>query len=387
MVVAGESFDILPTWPMSATDPINACLPPADRSTGLLGTALSSPRIAGLDFLRALAVLTVLVAHSVVNGSNPGVPLDGVELFFVISGFLITWLLLLEFEASGTVSFGAFFRRRAARLLPPFYAYLVISLAYLAWRDKPIPWGAVGAACAYVVNYYQALTGAPTHFLSHCWSLAVEEQFYFLWPFALLFLMRKGIRLENALIGAILFVWALRPLLYLGLHVSDEYVYRALETRADHLAAGCLLAVLLRKPVVLAFVERCARNWVVVSSLLLLLLLSRALDASLAYKYSVGFAIEALLMAVLIPIVILLAQGPGWAAALINTPVLVLMGEASYGIYLFHPMLMSPVAHGVEGLTHSSVVGMLASIAVVMLVALASLRFFENPIRRRFRGR
>ena len=69
-----------------------------------------------------------------------------------------------------------------------------------------------------------------------------------------------------------------------------------------------------------------------------------------AYKYSVGFAIEPVLMAIAIPIVIVaLAQWSGWVASLINTPVLVLMGEASYGMYLFHPMLMLQVAHGVEG--------------------------------------
>jgi peptidoglycan/LPS O-acetylase OafA/YrhL len=272
-------------------------------------------------------------------------------------------------------------------LLPPFYVYLLVSLAYLVLRDKPIPWGAVGAACAYVVNYYQGLTGAPTHFLSHCWSLAVEEQFYVLWPFVLVYLVRRGVRLENALLAAILFVWALRPLLYLGLHVSDEYVYRALETRADHLAAGCLLAVLLRKPMVIEFFERCGRSWFVAPLLALLLLLSGTLHASSAYKYSVGFAIEPLLMALLIPLVILLAQGPGWAATLINAPIVVLIGEASYGMYLFHPMLMWPVAHGVERLTHSPIVGVLASIVVVALVALVSLRLFENPIRRRFRGR
>ena len=371
---------------MNAVEPINLRVPPAVHGTGPLGVALWRPRIAGLDCLRAVAVLSVLTSHAVLNGRSLPVPVDGVELFFVISGFLITWLLLLELDACGTIHLGAFYRRRAARLLPPFYAYLLISLAYLVLRSKPVPWGAVWASCAYVVNYYQGLTGARTHFLSHCWSLAVEEQFYVLWPFVLLYLVRRGIQLENALLGAILFVWALRPLLYLRLHMSDEYVYRALETRADHLAAGCLLAVLLRKRMVLKFLERCGNRLFAAPLLVLLILLSGVARSSLAYKYSVGFAVEPLLMALLVPLVILLAQRPGWVATLINAPILVLIGEASYGIYLFHPMLMSPVARGVEGVTNSPLLGMAASFVAVAAVAVISLRFFENPIRKRFRG-
>ena len=151
--------------------------------------------------MRALAVVAVMVYHA-----NPAwLPggFLGVEVFFVISGYLITLLLIGEHERSGTVSLGRFYLRRARRLLPALFALLVGVTVYTAVfrRDAlGLLRGDVLAALGYVSNWYQIWVGqgytaagdfAP---LRHLWSLAVEEQFYLLWPLVMIGLIRLGRR-------------------------------------------------------------------------------------------------------------------------------------------------------------------------------------------------
>ena len=138
-------------------------------STGLdaLYAALSQQTIAGLDGLRAIAVLSVVVYHAGwerVNGSQ------GVLVFFTLSGFLITWLLLGE----GEVSLRKFYARRALRLFPAFYAYWLGMVALLLVTRRDVPWGSALSAFCYSVNYYNATHAHPALFDSHGWSLAVE---------------------------------------------------------------------------------------------------------------------------------------------------------------------------------------------------------------------
>src|SRR3954451_6722456 len=159
------------------------------------------PYLPGLDGMRALAVLAVMVYHA--NPSwLPGGFL-GVEVFFVISGYLITLMLIGEHERSGTVSLRHFYMRRARRLLPALYVLLIGLTFYTAlFRREALGQlrGDVLAALTYTSNWYQIWVGqgytasgdfAP---LRHLWSLAVEEQFYLLWPLVMIGLIRLGRR-------------------------------------------------------------------------------------------------------------------------------------------------------------------------------------------------
>lgn len=358
-----------------------------------LEAALNGKRIPGLDFLRAIAVLLVLLGHSglerlgQISVFNGGI---GVEIFFVLSGFLITWLLMEEWDKTGNIGLIGFYRRRAARLLPAFYGYVLIGLIYLTLRGLPIPWEAVGYGTVYVLNYYQGLTGAETHFLSHCWSLAVEEQFYVLWPFALLMLCTRRLRVEHVLILSILAVWILRPTLLFVFDVSDAYLYRALETRADHLASGCLLAVLLRQQVWRTRFEnvwkRKGIRFCIMLALPLLLVVSATLQSSVAYKYTIGYALEPLLIGTLIPFILLSSQAPGLVRRVVQAPLVLIVGEISYGMYLIHQLVLYPVRTGIERLTGSFGLATIISILVVTALAYLSFRYFESPLRTRFRG-
>ncbi|MBI2732046.1 MAG: acyltransferase [Aquabacterium sp.] len=254
---------------------------------------------------------------------------------------------------------------------------------------KVVPWGAVAASLVYGLNYYQGLHDAPTHFLSHGWSLAVEEQFYFIWPLALVYLIRSGIRLEKCLVIIVLCVWLYRSTAQLTGLASDAYLYRALEMRADHLLIGCLLAVLLRQVQVRAWFERiqARQPWLLIA-LFATLSVSSSYDDHLNYRYCLGYVIEPVATALLIPLIIIVAHNNrGLFARLINAPLIVKAGQASYGIYLFHQLLLYSMETRLVAWTHSPLAGFLIAVAILSTLAHLSYTYFEMPIRRWFHSR
>src|SRR5215469_3207086 len=156
----------------------------------------------GLDGLRALAVLAVIAFHEQFTWASGG--LLGVGIFFTLSGFLITSLLLEQWSSRGRVKLGDFWLRRARRLLPALFVMLALVTAWITLVDRArlaSLRGAVGAAAGYFSNWYLIAKNqsyfarfAPPQPLDHLWSLAIEEQFYLLWPLLLiggLILLRK----------------------------------------------------------------------------------------------------------------------------------------------------------------------------------------------------
>jgi len=352
-----------------------------------LQTALSQARIPGLDALRALAVFLVLADHS--GWAGPfGLPLFdggfGVMLFFVLSGFLITRGLLAEIEQKGHIDLGRFYLRRAARLLPVFYVYVVVGLILLSLAHRPVPWGAIWSSSIYVVNYYQAFTGAASHYLSHCWSLAVEEQFYMLWPLALL-LVHRYVRVTwQGVLALTLGLIACR-IGWVFAGASDEYLYRALETRGDQLALGGLLACAVASSRVRATLARVpARGWILMAGLLLVVLSFNVFRGSNVLKYAVGFSIESTLVTLGLPLVVLAANQPeGLATRILNAGWLAWIGRISYGIYLFHPMVLHPVRNTLTKLGLHADIAIAISMVAVAIVAHLSFRWFEEPLRQR----
>ncbi|MEY2873553.1 MAG: hypothetical protein RLZZ373_924 [Pseudomonadota bacterium] len=366
---------------------------PVRPQSPVLLTALQQPRLAGLDALRAFAVLLVIVNHLGPDRIGPVMVFDGsvgVELFFVISGFLITWLLLGEHERHGRIALGAFYQRRVARLLPASLAYLLVGMLLLALRHQPIPWGAVVSTLFYGTNYYQAFTGAESHYLSHCWSLAVEEQFYLVWPFLLAALLRRGQSPRVALAVSIPLVWLYKAVLIFGFGVGEVYLYRALDTRMDQLAAGCLLAVLLKTPRWRRYFEQLTRlRWPLPALMAgLVLSMSTLHDTdTVANQQLYAFALETVLICAMLPLVLIEATGRGTVAALLNAPALVLIGQISYGMYLFHPFVVHPVHNAIVRLGGPSTLGIAAAVAALVGVSWASFQWFEQPLRERLRPR
>jgi peptidoglycan/LPS O-acetylase OafA/YrhL len=199
-------------------------------------------RIPSLDGLRFASILLVLYGHAVGTAGFPvshfqfGAAEAGVRTFFIISGFLITLLLLKELDSTGRVSLKGFYRRRILRIFPAFYTYWIVILLFSLAGLLTISRRDLFYAATYTINYEAA---RPWH-LGHLWSLAVEEQFYAIWPLTIFLL---GRRRALGVAGAVLL---LVPLIRIGqshffpahrLGITEEF-----HTIADCIATGCLLA-------------------------------------------------------------------------------------------------------------------------------------------------
>src|ERR687894_1117737 len=216
----------------------------------------SLPYLPGLDGLRALAVIAVLLYHAGISWIPGG--FLGVEVFFVLSGYLITALLLAEWRTKGSVDVKAFWLGRARRLLPALYLLLVVTLAYAVVF---LPGEVAGlredviAALGYVTNWYLVLghesyfeaVGRPS-LLKHLWSLAVEEQFYLFWPLVFWLGVSFGAtrwrtrRVLMAALGGAAISVALMAVLFVP-GVDPSRLYYGTDTRAGGLLVGAALAL------------------------------------------------------------------------------------------------------------------------------------------------
>jgi peptidoglycan/LPS O-acetylase OafA/YrhL len=384
------------------------------------------PYLPGLDGLRALAVLAVLLYHA----DLPWIPggFLGVEVFFVISGYLITSLLLAEWRQRGRIDLAGFWLRRARRLLPALYLLLAVTLAFaVVFLPEEVARlrGDAIAAFGYVTNWYLVL-GQESYFetvgrpslLQHLWSLAIEEQFYVLWPLLFAAGISFGIKrwrrrrlLLAALVGAASSV-LLMALLYRP-DLDPSRLYYGTDTRAAGLLIGAALAF-VRAPGRVPDSDRMdrlaaarhswprnnrwlgwlRRRWRWTAPLLLdvvglvalggLVWFCLRLDESQSFLYLGGFALVALTTAVLIMVVVHPRARLG--AGLLGRWPLRWIGLRSYGIYLWHwPVFMvtrPELDVPIDGLPLLA----LRLVATVVLAAL-SYRYVETPIRHGALGR
>lgn len=333
---------------------------------------LDRSTIPGLDGIRALAVMLVIVGHFGLDFVNGAL---GVLMFFVLSGFLITWLMLKEVDRTGTVSLKNFYRRRMLRIFPAFYAFWFAAVAIYLYRGHYLHWGQAISAFFYTSNYYMALVPTGTEVFAHTWSLSIEEQFYLLWPF--LFLLARGNqrRLARHLAAFILVVWVHRALLHLAWGVRIEYTYRAFDTRADHLAVGCLLAVLLRQGLLNGFARAATRSaWYPLVPLAILFAV-QPLHDSLTFAYVIGYAFEPLLVAVFLLQMVWFSGTGAWRV--FQNPVVRYLGRISYPLYLWQQLTLFTAKRITEG--QPLFVQLAFALAVTVAFGTASYYIVEKP--------
>lgn len=331
-------------------------------------------RVPALDGLRAISILLVLVEHVSLTAGLPLWARDlelghigyvGVSMFFAISGFLITLLLVREWEATGGISLRGFYLRRAFRILPAYAAFLVVVFVLTRLQSFSLTAADWRGALTYTMNF----NDAPAWEVGHLWSLSIEEQFYLVWP--VLFLWMGPSRGRYALIACL----ALTPLVRVGLWGLSS---SALETFNQvtpvrmPIAAGCLMALLATQPSPPRWLHRIQRHAQPAAAAAVLLLVVSLAIARLSWGYgaTLRYSVDAAALVVLI-----------WAMA--STPAslpgrilelrpIVFVGVLSYSLYLWQELLLDPHKH-------FGALGWSSRTLLAILTVLASYYVIERP--------
>lgn len=333
-------------------------------------------KITQIQGLRALAALLVTLFHAKwVSGG-----FIGVDIFYVISGFLITGLLLREIDRTGTINFTEFYARRFKRLLPTSFFVLTIT-AIASWLLIPATMRAslgrdVIAASLYVSNYlfawwqadYQNLDATPSPVI-HYWSLAVEEQFYVVWPLLILLFSTFAKRLNNKIILTYLVAAITISSFIFSIYQTEAspiWAFYSLPTRAWELGLGALLVLL--PPIK-------AKKFVGLIGFLLIILSAFIFNESTAFP-GVNAALPVLGTVLLIATI---NSWPPFLNDVANSRLFQWLGEISYPLYLWHwPLLVLPSTYFARPLeTYERLI----AIAATILFADLTHRFIEEPYR------
>ncbi len=337
-----------------------------------------------LDGLRCVAVCSVLVYH-LDRGWLPGGFL-GVDVFFALSGYLITTLLVMERERSGRISIPGFWSRRARRLLPA--SVVLISVVALWLRTQPefiqaARRGDLLSALANVANWHLISTGqsyfqafATASPVRHFWSLAIEEQFYLVWPLTCAILLRSN-RLRSLVtlcaVGAVMST-VLCAVLFVPSDPSRSYY--GTDTRVHQLLIGALLACWFAH-------RRRAQRPTNAKAAALPGLIALVAGIVLVHDQWSGYYRGGSLAIAIVTVFVIagLESAPdGKVARIIGTPIAAAIGRGSYGLYLWHWPIYVWLAPGTWGLNAGWPIS-LARLAVTGVVAFVSYRFIEQPIR------
>ena len=354
----------------------------------------------GLDGLRAVAIIGVLLYHAGLDWVPGG--FLGVDVFFVLSGFLITSLILEEYDRSGRVDFRRFYLGRARRLLPAVIVLLVIVAAavLLFYRDALSAFRQDALATIVYLNnwwyvivdqsYFESMGRPPL--LKHLWSLAVEEQFYLVWPaIALVCVRRAGrplVRRVAVIAAAASTVWMAFLAIRGGYPVDADpsRAYFGTDSHSMGLLIGAALATVWRPGRLSASLPRAPRTIVTgigVAMLAVVIGFYLFVGEFTPWLYRGGFLALAVFTAVLIAAITHPASPLG---PLLGVGVLRYLGRRSYGIYLWHWPIFMVTRPGID-VPWSEPVAFVARMAITLAIAEASYRFIEMPIRRGALGR
>ncbi len=349
----------------------------ATKITAMARSEAAYPPIASLDGIRALSVMLVILAHVGYGTIIPGGL--GVTIFFFLSGFLITTLLLEEHRQTGTIGIRAFYVRRVCRLLPPMLIALALAYALTFARLLPggITPGGVAAQLLYFANYYSIFFdpgGTIPAGTAILWSLAVEEHFYMLYPVVMAALLTR--RVTPARI-AWLFCAVCVGVLAWRYHVATVpgalkiRTYYGTDTRIDSILYGCILALMLNPsdralsvsevPARKSLSEGKAFDWrILIASMALLL--GTLLVRNPVFHETLRYSLQGL---ALMPIFYLaIRYASHFPFALLNHPLITRLGVYSYSLYLIHAIAIEAIGANVPGLATG---GPLFAVAVFAL--------------------
>jgi peptidoglycan/LPS O-acetylase OafA/YrhL len=344
------------------------------------------------DGLRGLGVMTFILYHGIISfeGTNRSWFLPGaylwLELFFVQSGFLITSLLLDEWYRTGEVRLRNFYARRALRLFPALFAVALVSaialLTFSEYKGNPQAWTEVAASLLYVQNWFGAFGVYDfPYYVSHTWSLSIEEQFYLVAPVGIIVLVTLWGSLRRAI--PFLLVGVLASAVWMGIMASKTFhplhlqrLYYGTDTRAQALLVGVALAFAVHSGIWLRSERhaRIARAWGTIGMLVLVVLLFTADIRSKPMYYGFFLLCSTSVAGILSE---LLLHPDGRIARGLSWKPLQVAGEMTYGLYLWHWPVIMIIA---QYTTWPEFPTIATQVVVGILVAAASYRWLERPI-------
>ena len=348
--------------------------------------------ITGLDGIRAIAVIMVLAYHLKLALFKSG--FLGVTVFFVLSGYLITGILISEVEEEGTIDLKNFWLRRIRRLVPAVMSMAVVIIFVSAVVNKIIFTKGCKDFLASVlgfnnwwqifnkISYFEA-AGVPSPF-THCWSLAIETQFYLIYPLILLGIYKlvksrgegranrgllfAGVTLLLALISVILMIVLFDP------QQDASRVYYGTDTRAFSLLFGALLAILWEYRMVPRRLSASVNMVLGSVSFAVLLVMTIAINGSSNFWYRGGQFVGTILTVLVIYTV---SGRKTWLSRFLSNPVLKWIGDRSYSIYLWHYPIILLISKGIKASWWITLIEIVLSVVLAEL----SYRFIETPIR------
>jgi peptidoglycan/LPS O-acetylase OafA/YrhL len=353
---------------------MNSAILSAERSGAMRG------KLPSLDGVRAISFLIVFVAHAGLDWIVPG--RFGVDIFFLLSGYLITFLLIREYSATGAISLKHFYMRRALRIFPPMYVILGCTLLLLSLSHQMagITWAGVSSQLFYYQNYFFHPGIIPE--LGPLWSLAVEEHFYIIFPplMVLLLARSKDYRsIASALIVlcGIILVW--RCCVVAFMPEGMRWARDASDTRADSILCGCVLACLQQTPLCDSIFQRKRLERYIIPGCLGTLLLT-FLVRNPIFRETIRYTLQGLALAPLLYYVVHYPETH--IGRLLNTRVLSYIGVLSYSLYLLHAVVLLQM----QRIVHGAVVIGLLSLAVTIALGVVVRILIEKPAEK-LRGR
>jgi peptidoglycan/LPS O-acetylase OafA/YrhL len=347
----------------------------------------SSTYIPPLDGLRGLSIIIVFIAHVGFQQWVPGG--FGVTIFFFISGYIITKLLIDEYARHGRLYLKLFYIRRLLRLYPPLLFMIGLLFSYLAISSTPINYHEIVACLLYYENYFFFYHGDQSSLICRIlWSLSVEEHFYILFPILLMVLVKVPKWLIASLV--LLTLAALCFRIFGELHYSsspkdaERYTYALTHTRFDSIIFGCLAAAILYLPN--TGIYRSLLTNKTAFAVAVVLLIACLIVRDVFFRNTFRYSLQGLSLFIIIPAVV---STPAYPVInrLLSGRVLVFIGKISYSVYLVHMVAISLVSYFVSGL--HSFVYYISAAALTILFALCSYYIVEKPLmglRKKFKS-
>ncbi|MCU7522185.1 MAG: acyltransferase [Ignavibacteria bacterium] len=334
--------------------------------------------IPGLDGLRGMAILLVMLFHTGIPSFRGG--FTGVDIFFVLSGFLITSLLLSEASEAGRINLKYFYMRRILRLLPALVLMLaVVTLTAQALKLRgPAHTDTTSSIITlfYSANWVRAFNLHQMGLLSHTWSLSIEEQFYMLWPLVLIIMLRY-VRREKRILNIVLFLsvfsWFLRIYLTYSGHTAER-IFNGLDSRADALLTGCAAAIIRSTGLWTKRVSR-LKSPAYAGFILPLVILFNISWSNHNMFFWVSFLLEFLTAVLILHIV---SDEKSMIKKFLTSKPLVWVGSISYGVYLWH----DPVFEVMRYWGYSKLSILFSGSIITLGIASVSYYLMEKPLLR-----